>query len=168
MAGESHAQRSLAGYSPWGHNEWNVIEVTARVHADWSPDCFLSRSVCLACWWALSLGAEAHVGHGAFCPSVVCSPEPHTGPGNSCYHPELCHSFQRETQTHLHPEPGLATHVFFATNASMTEAQSMCAKGTIRAVTHTHTHAHTSSAQTQSGSGCLSVHRSTGICWKQA
>ena len=26
--GESHGQRSLAGYSPWGHKESNMTEVT--------------------------------------------------------------------------------------------------------------------------------------------
>ena len=26
LAGEFHGQRSLMGYSPWGHEEWNTIE----------------------------------------------------------------------------------------------------------------------------------------------
>ena len=28
LPGESHGQRSLTGYSPWGHKESNMIEVT--------------------------------------------------------------------------------------------------------------------------------------------
>ena len=28
MAGEAHAQRSLAGYSPWGHKESDTTEHT--------------------------------------------------------------------------------------------------------------------------------------------
>ena len=30
--GESHGQRSLAGYSPWGHKELNTTEVTSHAH----------------------------------------------------------------------------------------------------------------------------------------
>ena len=26
LPGESHGQRSLAGYSPWGHKEWDMTE----------------------------------------------------------------------------------------------------------------------------------------------
>ena len=26
LPGESHGQRSLAGYSPWGHKEWDTTE----------------------------------------------------------------------------------------------------------------------------------------------
>ena len=26
LPGESHGQRSLAGYSTWGHKEWNMTE----------------------------------------------------------------------------------------------------------------------------------------------
>ena len=35
LPGESHGQRSLVGYSPWGHKESDMIEVTqhACVHA---------------------------------------------------------------------------------------------------------------------------------------
>ena len=28
LPGESHGQRSLAGYSPWGHKELDMTEVT--------------------------------------------------------------------------------------------------------------------------------------------
>ena len=28
LAGESHGQRSLAGYSPWGHKESDMTEAT--------------------------------------------------------------------------------------------------------------------------------------------
>jgi len=28
LPGESHGQRSLAGYNPWGHKESDTIEVT--------------------------------------------------------------------------------------------------------------------------------------------
>ena len=33
ILGESHGQRSLAGYSPWGRTESDITEVTARTHA---------------------------------------------------------------------------------------------------------------------------------------
>ena len=32
LPGESHGQRSLAGYSPWGHKESDTTEVVERVH----------------------------------------------------------------------------------------------------------------------------------------
>ena len=32
LSGESHGQRSLAGYSPWGHKESDMTEATARMH----------------------------------------------------------------------------------------------------------------------------------------
>ena len=32
LPGESHEQRSLAGYSPWGHKESDTTEVTTRTH----------------------------------------------------------------------------------------------------------------------------------------
>ena len=28
LSGEPHGQRSLAGYSPWGHTEWDTTEAT--------------------------------------------------------------------------------------------------------------------------------------------
>jgi len=31
LPGESHSQRSLAGYSPWGHKELDMIEATQTV-----------------------------------------------------------------------------------------------------------------------------------------
>ena len=33
LPGESHGERSLAGYSPWGHKESHTTEVTACTHA---------------------------------------------------------------------------------------------------------------------------------------
>ena len=30
LPGESHGQKSLAGYSPWGHKELDMTEATAR------------------------------------------------------------------------------------------------------------------------------------------
>ena len=32
MSGESHGQRSLEGYGPWGHKESDTTEVTAPTH----------------------------------------------------------------------------------------------------------------------------------------
>ena len=32
LAGKSHGQRNLAGYSPWGHKESDVIEATEPAH----------------------------------------------------------------------------------------------------------------------------------------
>ena len=33
LPGESHGQRSLAGYSPWGHKELDMDEATEHTHA---------------------------------------------------------------------------------------------------------------------------------------
>ena len=38
LPGESHAQRSLVGYSPWGHKESDTTGVTAHMHALWSVE----------------------------------------------------------------------------------------------------------------------------------
>ena len=32
LPGESHGQRSLMGYSPWGHKESDTIEMTEHAH----------------------------------------------------------------------------------------------------------------------------------------
>ena len=32
LPGESHGQRSLAGYSPWGHKEFDMTKVTVHTH----------------------------------------------------------------------------------------------------------------------------------------
>ena len=32
LPGESHGQRSLAGYSPWGHRELDTDEATEQAH----------------------------------------------------------------------------------------------------------------------------------------
>ena len=32
LPGKSHRQRSLVGYSPWGHKELDTTEATARGH----------------------------------------------------------------------------------------------------------------------------------------
>ena len=32
LPGESLGQRSLAGYSPWGHKEFDITEVTSLAH----------------------------------------------------------------------------------------------------------------------------------------
>ena len=34
LAGKSHGQRSLAGYSPCGHKEWDMNEATEHTHID--------------------------------------------------------------------------------------------------------------------------------------
>ena len=38
LPGESHDQRSLAGYSPWGHKESNMMETTENICMhQWDP-----------------------------------------------------------------------------------------------------------------------------------
>ena len=32
LPGESHGQRTLAGYSPYSHEEWDTTEVTENTH----------------------------------------------------------------------------------------------------------------------------------------
>ena len=34
LPGESHGQRSLAGYGPWGHKELDTTEATENSHQD--------------------------------------------------------------------------------------------------------------------------------------
>ena len=34
LPGESHGQRSLVGYSPWGHKELDTTEATEHTHTD--------------------------------------------------------------------------------------------------------------------------------------
>ena len=34
LPGESHGQRSLAGYSPWGHKESDMTKVTEHAHME--------------------------------------------------------------------------------------------------------------------------------------
>ena len=31
LPGKSHGRRSLVGYSPWGHKEWDMTEVTEHI-----------------------------------------------------------------------------------------------------------------------------------------
>ena len=32
LPGEFHGQRNLTGYSPWGHNEWDMTEQLTHIH----------------------------------------------------------------------------------------------------------------------------------------
>ena len=48
LPGESHGQRSLAGYSPWGHKESNMTEAThlaSKLRNIWNQDTELSNIV---------------------------------------------------------------------------------------------------------------------------
>ena len=36
LPGESHGQRSLVGYSPWGRTEWDPQMTNFHFHAAWS------------------------------------------------------------------------------------------------------------------------------------
>ena len=47
LPGESHGQRSLAGYSPWGCKELDTTEVTAAAAAIEMRGLFLSRPAVL-------------------------------------------------------------------------------------------------------------------------
>ena len=38
LPGESHGQRSLAGYRPWSHKESDTTEVTAGFKTSWLED----------------------------------------------------------------------------------------------------------------------------------
>ena len=33
VPGEFHGQRSLAGYGPWGHKEWDIAEQLTQTHS---------------------------------------------------------------------------------------------------------------------------------------
>ena len=47
LPGESRGQRSLVGYSPWGHKELDMTEVTACTLAKGFPNTgTLTHSVC--------------------------------------------------------------------------------------------------------------------------
>ena len=49
LPGESHGQRSLAGYSPWGHKELNTTKVTEHVCTmdpkSWITKIFMSQNI---------------------------------------------------------------------------------------------------------------------------
>jgi len=45
--GESHGQRSLAGYRPWGHKESDMTEVTSHVHTQYKRDATESKLLLL-------------------------------------------------------------------------------------------------------------------------
>ena len=39
LPGESHGERSLVGYSPWGHKEWDMTErLSTCMHTPPSPE----------------------------------------------------------------------------------------------------------------------------------
>ena len=44
LPGESHGQRSLAGYSPWGHKELDTTEQLELLYL-----CFFTKLTSLAC-----------------------------------------------------------------------------------------------------------------------
>ena len=126
-----------------------------RVGCDWS-DCtrthrlvsgLLLELVCLPCFLVNPhLGAETHVGHGSFCPSVVmnCTPKAHTGPGNSCHNPESCHGLQKEMQTYLHPEQGRSSMSSLWPIPAWLKLRVCVPKAPWELLyTHTHTHTHT-------------------------
>ena len=41
LPGKSHGQRSLEGFSPWGHKESDMTEVTEHTQAVYTPDNLL-------------------------------------------------------------------------------------------------------------------------------
>ena len=46
LPGESHGQRSLAGYSPWGHK--SRIRLSAQSHGNWGEGlCYVTMYVTL-------------------------------------------------------------------------------------------------------------------------
>ena len=55
LPGESHGQRSLAGYSPWGHKELDMTE-----HA-------YSLTVLFYCLWKYSLMAKIYIYYSCCC-----------------------------------------------------------------------------------------------------
>ena len=62
LPGESHGQRSLAGYSPWGHKESDMTEQLKHFHSIqviWALPVFLLASLIasLTTWWIWSSGA---------------------------------------------------------------------------------------------------------------
>ena len=51
LPGETHGQRSLAGYTPWGHKDWTTIITKLHIATrkwvlwDWEPFLFARRSI---------------------------------------------------------------------------------------------------------------------------
>ena len=67
LLGKSHGQRSLVGYSPWGHKVLDMTEwLTTTLHTTWrkrqesAVACTLSQSVWLGVTWPLHCSAPTH------------------------------------------------------------------------------------------------------------
>ena len=109
QAGESHEQRSLTSYSPWGSKESDMTEVTEHAcgHALALKKCINGETMklptCCHCWRWLGLGTLAR---GPPWAGVSLPPAPLLSPGNAegksvnCF---LClgpHSFLSVTMLH--------------------------------------------------------------------
>ena len=61
LPGESHGQRSLVGYSPWGHLEWDTTEhhtrIINQVIPPPTPTITKSDNVEIAVQWAVHMFA---------------------------------------------------------------------------------------------------------------
>ena len=58
LPGESHGQRSLVGYSPYGHKESDTTELTEHTHRDTDNRCCPGYVSGLPFNWSLSLNAS--------------------------------------------------------------------------------------------------------------
>ena len=58
LPGESHGQRSLAGYSPWGCKESDRTEVTSRIHSESSQVIHLGLEGHILLWSCAGKGWE--------------------------------------------------------------------------------------------------------------
>jgi len=66
LAGKSHGQRSLVGYSPWGHKELDMTELLTLLSI---TDCFARSIVCMCLVAQLCL--------------TLCDPLDYSPPGSS-------------------------------------------------------------------------------------
>ena len=62
LAGESHGQRSLAGYRPWGHKESDMTEHTTEQHSthEYTSFCVAIFSFLLEGYLQVSGTAESY------------------------------------------------------------------------------------------------------------
>ena len=81
LPGESHGQRSLAGYSPWGHKSWTRLSDSDLTWLDYI--CMLSRVWLFVILWTVAHQASPSMGlswqeywSGLPCPPPGDLPDP--------------------------------------------------------------------------------------------
>ena len=93
LPGESHGQRSLAGYRPWGRTESDTTAVTEYALLNIKPDK-TARSRCVALWTI-------------FNPIITCNGK---GPEKGCVYTYMQVCTHTHTHTHTQTSTPTPTH----------------------------------------------------------